>query len=270
MFEKIIFWCEFPKKVNWKKAEKLINFPCEIYVAVKSRKEYNNWKRKTKLKLLPWPILDKKEGYWFSGFTTKKDIDKLDEYKGLDMKIDLEPPLPAWQYKTHRIFWYGFKQLFRRGRNNKYLENKIYNLAKEHKLETVMSRSNIIANEFPLLKWYLRRQGLDVDAKRNITKNYMCYTSFAGPLWRPFIKHYMKIITKRIAKKNKNVMFSIGLIGPGILKTERVYKNTKFFKQDLSMINKTSVKKIAIYSLEGLLQRENPEEWLSVIRHYIK
>lgn len=270
MFKKIVLWCEFPKKVNWKKAEKLIDFPCDVYVAVKSRKEYNNWKKKTKLKLYPWPILNERDGYWFSGFTSKKDIDRLDEFMGLDMKIDLEPPLPSWTYKTHRIFWYAFKQLFRKGENNKYLKEKIYYLAKEHKLETVVSKSNIIANEFPLLKWYLRRQGLDVDINKNIVKNYMAYTSFAGSLWRPMIRLYMEIIAKRIAKKNKNIMFSIGLIGHGILKTEKVYKNIKQLKQDLDMINQTGVEKVAIYSLEGILYRRDPEEWLSVIRNYIK
>jgi len=50
-----------------------------------------------------WPVLTKQEGYWFSGFTSIKSIDKLKQYKGLNIKIDLEPPLPNFNYNNIKI-----------------------------------------------------------------------------------------------------------------------------------------------------------------------
>ena len=48
-FNKIIFWCEFPKKIDPKRIA-LIDFNTEVYIAVKSVKEFNYWKKKLKNK----------------------------------------------------------------------------------------------------------------------------------------------------------------------------------------------------------------------------
>jgi hypothetical protein len=90
----IIFWSEFPEQVDWNKVNKEIDFDTEIYAACKDRQEYLAWKKKIKnkhIKMGAWPILDKKDGYWFSGQTSKENIDKLDEFKDVDIKIDIEP-----------------------------------------------------------------------------------------------------------------------------------------------------------------------------------
>ena len=81
------------------------------------------------------------------------------------------------------------------------------------------------------------------------------------------MKHYMK---KAVERYNGDVMFSIGLIGPGILKNEKTYRNIEEFKQDLDMVNESKAEKVAIYSIEGLLKRENPEEWLSLVKDYLE
>jgi len=39
MFKEIIFWCEFPNKVNWDRVNK-IDFNTEVYLAVKNKKEF--------------------------------------------------------------------------------------------------------------------------------------------------------------------------------------------------------------------------------------
>ena len=84
MFKQVVFWCEFPKDVNWRKAEALLKgLKCEVYVASFSLQDYKMWKKKTKLDIYPWPLLSKEEGYWFSGFTNKEGIDQLKQYKGL-------------------------------------------------------------------------------------------------------------------------------------------------------------------------------------------
>jgi len=272
MFKKIIMWCEFPKQVEWKKAESFLKgIPSEIYVAVKSKKEYKQWKRKTRLEVYPWPILPESQGYWFSGFISKKNIDKLKEFKGMKVKIDLEPPLPKWNYSTPKIVFYAIKKIFHKAKNLKYLERTIYALAKSSQMELVTGKETIIANEFPFVKWYLKKQGIYIKTKNNhqLTKNIMAYTSFAGRFWRPIIRAYLKPFIKRAVKKDPGVMFSVGLIGAGILKTERTYKNTGEFQKDLEMMSKAGVRKIAVYSLEAILKRENPQEWINLIRKYV-
>jgi len=276
MLKKIIFWCEFPEQVDWVYLNRLLTklkLHVEIYIAAGSKKEFEGIKRKIKCKYIEtsvWPILSKEGGYWFSGFSDKKDIDRLKQFKDYKIKIDLEPPLPKWTYKNHRIIFYALKQMFRKGENNEYLKKTIYNLAKTNKVETVVNQMQIIANEFPLARWYLERQGMYVDIKKNITKNIMCYTSFAGIFFRLFLRMYMGYYMKKTVERyNGNVMFSIGLIGPGILKNEKIYRNIEEFGQDLNMVNESGASKVAIYSIEGLLKRDKPEEWLKLVKNYL-
>jgi len=132
MFKRIIFWSEFPEQVNWKKTLKLIDFKSEIYIAVKSKKEFLNYKKKIKSKnitLGAWPILPKKEGYWFSGFTSIKNIDKLKEFKGMKIKIDLEPPIPPFNYSNIKIIFWLIKMYCKKAKNKEYLRAVIYWLA---------------------------------------------------------------------------------------------------------------------------------------------
>jgi len=266
---KLVMWCEFPKQVNWRKAEKIITFPLDIYVAVQSKRELQEWRKKTKFNLKPWVLLPKKKGYWFSGFTNKEDIDVLKEFKGLPVKIDLEPPLPSWKYKNRYWFAHAFKQFFKKAPNNEYLEKIIKELEEAAHCEEVLNQIHLIVNEFPAMRWYLKRQGIYFESKKGTTKNIMCYSSFAGPLLRPLVKKYLYYYIKKNLKENKETMFSLGLIGTGILEQEHVYPSTKELEQDLLMLKKAGGKKVALYSLEGLLKRESPQEWVEVIKKYL-
>lgn len=269
MFKKVIFWCEFPETMNWKKAEKLVKgIPLEVYVAVRTVKEYKKYKSKTKLPIYPWPVLNKKEGYWFSGFTSKKSIDKLKQFKGSKMKIDLEPPIPKWKYGTIRILLYAIRKVFQKGKNNEYLKEVIYDVAGKGS-GVVTKNINLLINEFPFAKWYLKNQGTYLELKGNMNKNYMCYTSFAGSFFSPIIRIYLKPFTKWMVKKDNSVTFSIGLIGTGIMEREGIYRNAQEFKEDLEMIRDSKAKQVAVYSLDGILKRKNPEEWTQVIKKFV-
>ena len=97
----------------------------------------------------------------------------------------------------------------------------------------------------------------------------MCYTTFAGSFFRPLVRLYLKPFTKVAVKKNKDVMFSIGLIGTGILEKEGIYRNVKQFREDLEMVKDSGAKQVAIYSLDGILKRNNPEEWVKIIKEFV-
>lgn len=273
MFSKVIFWCEFPRNVDWVYLDKLLKefgLNIEVYVVSKSLIEFKGFESKIKsdyIKINAWPVLDIENGYWFSGFTKKEDIDALKQYKGYSIKIDLEPPIPKWEYSNFKLVLYGLRQLFRSGENNTYLKQTIYGLA-EHK--EVGNKISLIVNEFPLPSWYLKKQGIYINPKENMIKNIMGYTTFGGPFLRPFLRAYMKYYTKKAVKKyGSRAMFSIGLIGPGILRQENFYSDIKEFKEDLGMINNSGANSVAIYTIEALLKRENSAEWLELIKSYV-
>ena len=244
MFKRIILTSEFPEEVNWKKALKLIEFKSEIYIAVKNKKEFLKYRKKIKSKhinLGAWPTLPKEEGYWFSGFTSKKSINKLKEFKGMKIKIDLEPPIPLFNYNNIKIILWLIKLYFKKAKNKEYLRNVIYWLANNN--------TKILVNEFPLPKCYLKKLGITIKKQKNMTLQMMMYTSPVGRFFRPIMKVYNKIMLKKALRKNKDMVASIGLIGPGILKTEGCYKKTEEFLEDLKMVQNISVKNIAVYSL---------------------
>ncbi|MBU2496677.1 MAG: hypothetical protein KJ767_01300 [Nanoarchaeota archaeon] len=259
---KIIFWSEFPNKINWKKVKELFskyNLKADIYVACKNLSEYKKWKNKISCKNIEvgaWPVLSKKHGYWFSGFTSKKDIDKLNSFSGEKIKIDLEIPFPSWKYSDSKMFLY-ILQFFKKGKNNKYLEKTITRLSKT---------SKILVNEFPFPKFLLKNTGTHYNINDKIEKNIMLYTTITNKFFKPILKPYLQNYARKAVKENKNVTFSIGLIGKGILQNEGIYKDIDEFKNDLDFMKTLKSKSVAIYSIDAIMKK--PEEWINLISKY--
>jgi hypothetical protein len=256
-----IYWCEFPETVNWKELQKILdklNYNIKIYIPCKTIAQYIWWKKELK-KSTPnlrevnvWPILEKNEGYWFSGFTSKENINKLDQFNGTKMKIDLEMPPINYDYSFYLMIKYILRYLFKKAPNQKHLIKKILKLKKE---------SNILINEFPLPKFLLKRWGCYFPKINGINKNIMSYPTI-------FPRFYIFNYIRKEFKKNKNISVSLGLIGTGILQKEPIYKNINKFKKDLTTIKKIGIKNIAIYSLDSILKRKNPENWLKLIQGF--
>src|SRR3989344_8759590 len=130
MFKKTVFWCEFPKEIDWKKLEATlsnIHFHIKIYILSKSLDEFLRLKKNIQKtcshidEINVWPILDKKEGYWFSGFTTKEKIKELRQFSTLNIKIDLELPIPKKEYSNSMLIKYFTPYLLKKGKNSRYL-----------------------------------------------------------------------------------------------------------------------------------------------------
>lgn len=259
MFKSIIFWSEFPKTVDWQKVKNLIDFKTEIYVAVRTKKEYLSWKKKIQSKNIEvgaWPVLQKKEGYWFSGFTSKKNIDKLKEFKGISIKVDIEPPIPQGNYSKFQLLTWLLPYFLKKGRNNAYLKTTIEDIGK---------KTRIIASGFPFPEFWLKRIGDNIEIKGKIRKNYIFYSTFS-PLSRVWYKRFAK---NKIKKYGNKVMFALGLIGHGIFKTEPVYKDVKEFEKDLAEAEKLGIQNIVIFRIGAILERKNPEEWIKVIKQFV-
>ena len=104
-----IYWCEFPEKCNWKKINDWTkNHKIVTYITCTSRENFEEKKLKIhkickNIEINAWPTLSQEKGYWFSSFTDKKSIDSLNQYKGLKIKLDIEPPMPK-DYSFLTIF----------------------------------------------------------------------------------------------------------------------------------------------------------------------
>jgi hypothetical protein len=267
----ILFWCEFPEKADWAFIQRLFSqedFRTDIFVACRSAKELEKLRKGIKKtcpnikQVNPWPILSESEGYWFSGFTEKESIDKLHRYSSLNIKVDLEPPYPKVGYGPARLVLYGISCFVRKTKNSSYLENSVVKLGRN---------SKIISNEFPLPEFITRSWGCFIDVRKyeNMEKNFIFYSTFIKRL-RFMLRAYYKWFSKKAVKKYRDkVMFSLGLLGPGIFSTEPAYRKISELKKDIEIVKKAGANKIAIYSIERLQERERPEEWIQLLKSYL-
>lgn len=259
-FDEILFWSEFPQEADWNALNSKLmqeNFSINIYIASSSPEEYAIWREK--INLLSnievkgaWPTLPLEKGYWFSGFLEKEDIDKLEEFRGLDMKIDVEAPFPGAGAK--KGVWWFLKQSLKKGRNSAYLEEKIQSLVND---------SNVIVSSFPFPDFMLRRHGFYSGA--DVANNYMFYTSFFPAWLRPFYKAYYIWIIKSKLKMNEDTYFAVGLLDKGIFGDEPTYSSEEELDKDLSFLLSHGAKKVVVYRAEALL---SDKEWIKILKQY--
>lgn len=247
-FQKILFWCEFPDKVNWEIISSKLTKPIHTYLAVSSLQEFLDYKKKlARYKNIilegAWPTLPKEKGYWFSSFTEKEDIDKLLEYKGVKIKVDIEPPIPP-NTKIGSVIKWVFKYIFSKPKNREYLIETIREFGSE----------NIIVSTFPFPNWVLRRYGWSNEFKNY---NYMHYSSFVPRCLRKLYSIYYG----RFIKKHgtENTYYAAGLLDVGVFGNEPVYSSKKELDSDLRFLKSQGVENIVIFRAGSL---ENKTDWL--------
>ena len=266
---KFIFWCEFPERIRWNKLKALAGLGISVYIAVKTKKQFDALESKLKKYGIKdvgaWLILQKKCGYWFSAFTEKKSIDKLEQFSGLNIKLDIEPPFPLGKkYNFLMLFKWLLRYCIKRPRNKEYLQERIASLQ--------MKSTKVIFSTFPLPNFVLRRLGFPEALRENkeIKINYMFYSSIIPQVFRPLCKFYYKWFARRAMEKygKGRVMFALGLIDHGIFGNEPAYKSVEELKQDVDFLKALGAEEIAIYSLEGLLDKQNMGEWLNIVSYH--
>ncbi len=249
---KRIYWCEFPEKCNWKKLSNWLKHEkITVYVACTSRANYDHWVKKiTKysknIEVNVWPLLSKEKGYWFSGFSSKEAIDELEQYRGLKIKLDIEPLINDRKYNLFTAFtWLGLN-LLKEPKNSTYLKRKIKSLNKD---------TEIILSTFPLQDRILKRWGWTKE--EGIDYNYMYYPTFI-PIGFKWL--YKKYFQKYFLPTHKEAYIAVGLIREGIFGNEPTYKNLKQMKKDIQFLRKEGVETLVFYSLEGISLKN--EDWL--------
>jgi hypothetical protein len=246
---KTIYWCEFPNEVDWKLlASWLGKRKLITYVTCASRKDYESWKKKiqkisTNIEVNAWPILSKREGYWFSSFSSKNTIKRLDEYKGITFKLDIEPPILP-KYNLFYAFKWLIVNIFTRPKNTILFKQKIKELSED---------SKIILSSFPLPLFILKRWGWVNHP--NIEYNFMYYSTFV-PSWLLWIYN---VYYCWFMRWHPNSYFAVGLIGPGIFGTEPMYKNVQQLQRDITFLKKHGATNIVIFRLGSITKRG--KEW---------
>ena len=241
-FKNIIFWCEFPKEIDWEKVSKnLKNKKIRTYIAVNSIQEYKEYLKKlSKYKNITiegaWPTLSFEKGYWFSSFISKESIDKLLEFKDVKIKIDIEPPMPK-ENNFFRIFNWCIKYFFLKPKNKSYLYKTLLKLNKE----------KVIISTFPFPEFILKKYGWSNKFKYY---NYMHYSTFIPRILKPIYNLYYKSFIKKYG--TKNTFYAVGLLDVGIFRNEPAYKNKKEFTKDLEFLYKQGVKNIVIFQLNSI------------------
>lgn len=252
MFNDIIFWCEFPEEINWVRLNALLkNRSCRIFFASRSRKEFEVYKKKVKVNSVSvgvWPTLSLSDGYWFSSFTSKKNIDYLKEFSGIPLKIDIEPPFPGKEYTHAKALIWGINHmLLKNGHNSKELELMIKELSRN---------GEVIISGFALPDFIRKRYGDPVSL--NLKRNFICYSTFFPFSW-VFFQLFLR------SRSSKDTYVAIGLTNSGVFGNEPEYNSVDEFAYDVRKAKSIGVKNLVVYSIEGILKRNDADEWLRII-----
>ncbi len=231
----ISFFEEYPTKENLEKI-KYVKFPTKLYIAAKSLKEFQKIKVKSKRvkEKVYWPILEKKEGYWFSPFSRRKAMLRIfKELKRSNVSVMIDAELP-----THPYPFLFFTQSHNFFRNRKLIRNFV---AKRKKVYT--------AEYFPSSKFsesVFNFMGLSFNSKNHypIKMIYSSMHDFGETMIRREIKSAQNTYGKRLR-------LAFGTMGHGVLGFEPVISK-KLLRRDLAIAKDLGVKEVIIFRLGGL------------------
>ncbi len=271
-FDQIIFWCEFPKVIAKNKI-KLIDFKTEAYVTSKDIKEYNFWKKKLDNRYIhwgAWPTLPLKEGYWFSKFTKIEYINKLKTFNGIDMKIDIEPPIPYTSklFKKFSLYLLVKDAIFETFRHKRDTRKHLW------KTINSLKSKKIIISGFPFPNFISSSYGDNYKKfTDNFYRNHFLYiTFFQSRILRKLIMFYYYLYVKAKLKKyhSDKLYFAVGCVGSGIFTTEPIYNNIRDFEKDLDKFLKWGIKNLVVFNLEGILTKKEPHKWINALKVRLK
>ncbi len=252
---KISFFEEFPTKENIEKI-KLIKFKTNIYLASKSLEEFTLLKKKLKKnkyveKVIYWPILEKKDGYWLSPWTNRKAILRvINEVKEKKFELlwDAEYPSICKRLLIKNTINFQFI-------GNMFLIKKFF---KEYG-KKIYTAEYFFQKGF--LKYFLKCLCLSFNPLvygNKVIK--MCYSSLHS-YEKDFMKREMR---KYVEKYKEKFIAGLGVIAKGISGKEPILK-PKELKIDLKICKDCGVNEVIIYRLGGLNKK-----YLNVINNFIQ
>ena len=245
---RVSFFEEFPSPENLEKL-KFIQWPSRLFLAARSLEEFLHLKEQFKNKyvteIIYWPVLSKKEGYWFSPFSKRKALLRIfNEVKSKNVPVMIDAELPTTQ---NPILY--FTQAFNFFRNRKILRNFV----KEYP-------SVYVAEYFPLHGWrasVLKFLGVSFSS-RNHHVIKMVYTSMRPLENKPF-ESYLKNAKTLFRDR---FLLGLGVIATGVTGKEHVL-SLKQLERDLELAKNAGIEEVVLFRLGGL-----DKEYARVCKRY--
>lgn len=254
----VVFWCEFPSRVKWEVLNE-VDFQCEIYFACRTLDEFRKWEGKVKNRDImagAWPVLSKREGYWFSGYSSKSSIDKLKEFTGTNMKIDVEPPIFLGKLGFLAAARY-FSRLTHKGRNNAYLGSTIKELE---------SKGKVIVSTFPFPDFVLKRFGGEI---KSTHKNMFVYRSVICFPFDKILDVYYSWFVRRKLRDGSASYFAIGCFGQGVFGNERIFSRLSDLEREVNYIKNMGVDNLAVFELSALTRKKDYKKWFDAVKCFL-
>jgi hypothetical protein len=245
----ISFYEEYPTKENLEKLN-LINFPTKLYLAAHSFKEFKKYKKQIKSKYVKeiayWPLLTKKEGYWFSAFTKRKALKRtISELKNTKVPVMWDAELP-----THPNPLLYLTQLFNFFPNRKLINNFVKNHKKIYIAEYFFVNNR--------LEHLFRFLCLNFAPKKNLFPMRMAYSSL-----HDFGTFLMNDEIKKGKQEFKdNFIVAYGTLASGEDGQHREI-SLKLLKRDLDLAKKHNVNEVVLYRLGGLNKK-----YIKILKKY--
>jgi len=245
---RISFFEEFPTKDNLDKI-KLIDFPTKLYIAAKSINDFNSIKIKSKFvkEKIYWPLLEKKEGYWFSPFAKRKAMIRiLNEVKNTNTPIMLDAELPTTQnsllYFTQLHNFLPNRKMLRkfvRSHKEVYTAEYFPSSRKSEKILTFLGLSFKSKNHYP------------------IKMIYSSMHNFGETIMRSVIKSGKE-------QYGDKYLIGLGVLTHGILGFEPPI-SLRLLERDLKICKEMNVKEVIIFRLGGLNKK-----YIKLLKKYSK
>ncbi len=241
----ISFFEEFPNTENLSKLD-LISFPIKLYLADYSIEGYKQYKKELQEKykhikeVIWWPVLNMKEGYWFSPWSKRKALLRTFDhllYEKVPIMWDAEFPKKRMLLFT-QMFWYFTNKKLIKAFFKKY-QGKIY------------TAEYFTDNTF--MKKFLESVCLIFDPNEYpITKIKMMYSSTNKRLTEGMMRYEIKDYKEKYKDK---FAVGLGLLAWGINGNEALL-SLEQLERDLNICKSLNVKEVVIFRIGGLTKEQ--------------
>ncbi len=233
-----------------------------------------------------WPLLPDTAGYWPN--VDNVDLSTERVYRALafaeragiaidTIAMDLEPSL-AQKHEFGAASWLkkcklvalrmrSIPQEYEKIANAKKSYRKLAEVLRSRKIESLAIAIPPVLTDFPYGKTLVQKlagvpvTGVDWDVISPMLYSSMIAEALPGAL-RPFMPMLMTEACRIVADSGLRSCVSLGVVGRGKMKQEAVYGDVAELQQDVAIALASGATDLALFSLEGVLARKNPERWL--------
>ncbi len=235
--------------------------------------------------LIFWPLLSKSEGLYLNKYSVKAYYNYLDElfqwleernHRLYGLLVDCEPdyevPRPNSISPVLDGIWDNLKDLDEEAFNKAIIGFKqIIHKIRLHKCKAIGAALPFVCDDITEKSeaWQDYWGGPVACVEWDVIV-FMLFGSWfvqMGMNW-PTAHYLIYDYTRRILKKWRyNTVVALGVTTPGTGAETCMYKSADELAAAVSVVKAAGIKKIGVYDLKGILESNNPEEWLIKIKN---